>query len=83
MLLLLVLHVPEIFFTFVTLNICPDVPAPAEPVAVCEPAEDPVDALAPEPEALPFTWTSWLTCSLSFDVSPDNWYCVPDASVRV
>jgi hypothetical protein len=79
--LLLVLHVPETFFTFVTLNICPDVPAPAELVAACEPAEDPVDALAPEPEALPFTSTSWLTWSLSFDVLPDSWYCVPEASV--
>jgi hypothetical protein len=81
-LLVPLLHVPETFFTLVTLNICPDVPAPAEPVAACEPAEDPVDALAPEPEALPFTSTSWLTWSLSFDVSPDNWYCVPEASVK-
>jgi len=59
---LLVLQLLESFLILVTLNICP---AAAEPAAVCDPAEDPL-----EPEALPLTSTSLFTCALSLEVSP-------------
>ncbi len=70
-----ILQVLEICFTLFTSKVfdSPEV----------EPVLDPAIPVDPAADSDPVSWTSWPTCSASFEVSPDSVYVVPASLMSV